>query len=257
MTVQHEFFDWGRNPMTPSPGRCAPICQTWMRYLLDRWGGQNLGCFVSRPVVGGSTPSTHASGAAIDWRYQSPGIGRQRMLNEVMPWLLNNSRELGLIAVHDYAGMRIWRPPGQSGRPTSPSPECGWRPNSGNQMNPANTWLHIECLNTRWSDTRSVPDMLPDDENGDDELTEDQANQLQATFEMTDWTWQALQQTVLPALADLQERMAAQEAIWPQDAANQLQAAYVTSDWTWQVAAQMEPQAAKAVKPATTDPSHP
>ena len=160
MTVQTQFWNWQDAPMSPDPKRCAPIGGSWFNYLLATWGGQNIGCYNPRPVRGGGSPSTHWSGAAIDWRYQNPGIGRTRMLNEVMPWLLNNSLELGLQAVHDYAGMRIWRPPGTSGRPTSPSPDCGWRPNSGSNMNPSSTWLHLECLNTRWSDARSVQEMM-------------------------------------------------------------------------------------------------
>lgn len=148
--------------MQPDPRRCSPINTTWNAYLLNRWGGQNLGCYAARPVVGGSSPSTHGSGAANDWRYQDPGIGRSRMLNEVMPWLINNSRELGLQAIHDYVGCRIWRPPGTSGRPSQPSPDSGWRQQTpGSQMGQSwALWLHLECLNTRWNDTRSVNEML-------------------------------------------------------------------------------------------------
>lgn len=172
MTVQTEFWDWGRNPLTPDPQRCAPLAQTWTDYLLERWGGQNLGCYAPRPVIGGSTPSDHASGAATDWRYEDPGIGRDAMLAEVMPWLIGNSRELGLQAIHDYVGCRIWRPPGTSGRPTSPSPECGWRAQTpGSQMGqPWAQWLHLACLNTRWADTRTVDDMLPTTPTPEDDM---------------------------------------------------------------------------------------
>lgn len=163
MTIQTQFWNWQNAPMQPDPRRCAPIGQSWMAYLLDIWGGQNLGCYAARPVVGGSSMSSHASGAAIDWRYESPGIGRQRMLDEVMPFLINNSMELGIQAIHDYVGCTIWRPPATSGRPAQQSPECGWRNQTpGSQMGQSwALWLHIECLNTRWSDTRSVNDMLP------------------------------------------------------------------------------------------------
>lgn len=161
MTVQTQFWNWQDAPLSPDPQRCAPIGQTWMTYLLGRWGGMNLGCYAARSVSTGSSPSSHWSGAAIDWRYQDPGMGRPAMLEQVIPWLLDNSLELGVQAVHDYAGKRIWRPPGCSGRPSSPSPQCGWKPATSSDMNPANTWLHIECLNTRWSDTRTVDQMLP------------------------------------------------------------------------------------------------
>lgn len=164
MTVQTQFHNWQDRPLQPDPKRCAPLCITWRNYLLDTWGGQDLGCYVARPVVGGSSPSSHGSGAAHDWRYQDPGIGRQRMLDEVLPWLIDNSQELGIQAIHDYVGCRIWRPPATSGRPAQVSPECGWRAQSpGSQMGQSwALWLHLEVLNTRWSDTRSVDEMLSD-----------------------------------------------------------------------------------------------
>jgi len=148
--------------MSPDPKRCSPLLVTLGKYLRDRWGGQDLGCYVPRPVVGGSKPSDHASGAAHDWRYQDPGMGRSRMLNEAMPWLINNSLELGIQAVHDYVGCRIWRPPAQSGRPAQVSPDCGWRQQTpGSQMGqPWALWLHLAVLDTRWSDTRTIDQML-------------------------------------------------------------------------------------------------
>jgi hypothetical protein len=86
------------------------------------------------------------------------------MLDEVLPRLLNDSLELGIQAIHDYVGCRIWRPPGLSGRPSQISPECGWRDQTpGSQMGQSwALWLHIECIDTRWADTRSVPEMLDD-----------------------------------------------------------------------------------------------
>ncbi|HEY6416329.1 MAG TPA: hypothetical protein VIX41_08830 [Acidimicrobiales bacterium] len=160
MTVQTQFHNWQQAPKTPDPGRCSPLNTTLSRYLIDRWGGQNLGCYNPRNTTTGSSPSTHWSGAANDWRYQSPGPGRSVLLADVLPFLIDNSLELGVQAVHDYAGKRIWRPPGTSGRPSAPSPDCGWKPATSSDMNPANTWIHVEVLATRWTDTRSVDDML-------------------------------------------------------------------------------------------------
>ena len=160
MTTQTQFVSWQTNPKKPDPRKCSPICQSWWTYLRTHWGGQNLGCYVNRPVVGGTLPSSHASGAALDWRYQDPGVGRKKMLAETMPWLINNSLELGIQAIHDYSGKRIWRPPACAGRPATPSPECGWKPSSGGQMKAGNFWLHIEVLPSRWNDTRTVNQML-------------------------------------------------------------------------------------------------
>jgi hypothetical protein len=162
VTVQTSFTSWQTDPKQPDPRTCAPICLSWMRYLLDRWGGANLGCYANRPIVGGSSLSTHASGAATDWRYANPGPGRGVLLAEVLPLFIDSSKELGVQAIHDYVGCRIWRPPGQSGRPTAPSPECGWKQQSpGSQMGqPWATWIHLECLPARWDDSRSVEQML-------------------------------------------------------------------------------------------------
>jgi hypothetical protein len=139
-----------------------------MNYLTDRWGGQNLGCYNSRPVVGGSALSSHGSGAATDWRYSDPGPGRVVLMREVLPFFVNNSRELGVQAIHDYAGSRIWRPPNCSGRPAEVAPECGWKQQSpGPQMGQSwATWIHLECLPSRWDDDRTVEQMLGDE--GDD-----------------------------------------------------------------------------------------
>jgi hypothetical protein len=171
VTTQTEFTSWQDQPKQPDPKTCAPICISWMNYLLERWDGQNLGCYNSRPVVGGTALSSHGSGAATDWRYADPGPGRMVLLNEVLPLFVEDSMELGVQAIHDYAGSRIWRPPGQSGRPLQPSPECGWKTQSpGPQMGQSwATWIHLECAPSRWDDTRTVEQMLGPEE---DEVTD-------------------------------------------------------------------------------------
>ena len=179
MTAQTEFTSWQEHPKTPDPKTCSPICLSWMNYLIDRWGGQNLGCYNSRPVVGGSSLSSHGSGAATDWRYANPGPGRTVLLREVLPFFVEQSRELGVQAIHDYAGSRIWRPPGCSGRPGQPSPDCGWKQQSpGPQMGQSwATWIHLECLPSRWSDARTVEQMLEKDDD-DMPLTDDDVQRI-------------------------------------------------------------------------------
>lgn len=189
MTVQDQFTSWQTSPKKPDPKRCSPICGSWFNYLRIHWGGQHLGCYAARPVRGGTSLSSHGSGAAIDWRYENPGCGRQEMLNECMPFLINNSKELGIQAIHDYRGCRIWRPPGCSGRATTPSPECGWKqqkPSSGGMGQSWASWLHLEVHPSRWTDDRTVAQMLapatpvkpkpPPPE--DDDMTNEQAKQL-------------------------------------------------------------------------------
>ena len=162
MTVQVQFSSWQTNPKQPDPKVCSPCCKQWWEFLRIRWGGANLGCYAKRPVVGGSSLSSHASGAALDWRYANPGPGRQELTRLILPWLLANSQELGLQAVHDYFGDRIWRPPGTSGRPAGPVGN-GWKKQygAGGQMGETwATWLHLEVHPSRWSDTRPVEEMI-------------------------------------------------------------------------------------------------
>jgi hypothetical protein len=61
----------------------------------------------------------------------------------------------------------------------------------------------------------------PTDPNGDDEMTDDQANELHAAYLNSEWTWQVVQ--------DLQARVAELERIgaWNQDVANEQHATYL------------------------------
>ena len=149
--------------MQPDPRRCSPLLTSLLAYFRNRWGGQNLGCFSSRPVTGGTSLSSHGSGAALDWRYENPGPGLAVFNRDILPFLIDNSRTIGVQAIHDYRGSRIWRPPGTSGRPHGPS-SVGWRaqnPSTGNGMGQAwATYIHVEVLNSRWGDTRTIDEML-------------------------------------------------------------------------------------------------
>lgn len=162
MTVMDKFFNWqdsGLDFNDPRFEKCQPACRTLEDFMMYVWGGQLLGCHGDRDIIGGSKPSTHAYGAAPDWRYENPGIGRQRMLDEVIPFLIDNSAELGIQAIHDYAGSRIWRPPGTSGRgPTG----TGWlKQKAGSQMGQSwALWLHIEIHIDDIDDGRPVVDKL-------------------------------------------------------------------------------------------------
>lgn len=50
-----------------TPGtRCQPGASALLRWCLDNTTATNLGCFVVRPVRGGSALSTHAEGRAVD-----------------------------------------------------------------------------------------------------------------------------------------------------------------------------------------------
>lgn len=157
MTVMDRFHSWQTNPKTPDPRRCSPWNLAMMTYLRGRWGGADLGCYAVRSVRGGTAISSHASGSACDWRYASPGPGRDVLLREVLPWLIGNSKELGLDALHDYAGDRIWRPPAYRGGGD------GWKKQygSGGQMGASwSLWIHVEVHPDFWEDGRSPASKL-------------------------------------------------------------------------------------------------
>lgn len=153
LAVLNKFDNWqAKKPGAPF-NAAAPNLVSLRKYLVEKYGGQNLGIYGNRPVTGGTSPSSHAFGAAMDWRYQNPGPGRAVCMNEIVPFLINNSAELGVQAIHDYFGAQVWR----AGR--------GWlaqRPGShgGSMGRSWATWLHIEVHPDFWSDGRSVMEKI-------------------------------------------------------------------------------------------------
>lgn len=135
----------------------APAITSLRQYVLKQYGGVSLGSFGVRPVRGGTAPSTHAFGAAWDWRYVNADgtglVGRTAMLNTVMPFLINHSAELGIQMIGDYIGCRIWK------ADRSGDVNHGWKPQSPNAEGMGQAWagwLHIEIHPSEWSDGRDV-----------------------------------------------------------------------------------------------------
>lgn len=135
MTIAKEFVSWqkGREPGAPFD-KASPNLTLVQKYLKGRWGMDNLGCYVVRPIRGGSSWSSHAFGAALDIGYsKKPGLAVVEA--EVIPFLVDHSFELGLQRVHHYKKQRYW----QAGK--------GWierSPGAGDQ------WLHLEVTPTTW-----------------------------------------------------------------------------------------------------------
>lgn len=157
MTVGTEFYNWQTSGLIPGDApfnRCAPALESIEKYLTDKYGGKDLGCFQVRPIRGGEAPSSHSYGAAKDWRYEDPGVGRKVLLDEILPFLIDHSKELGIQAIHDYVGCRIWR------ANRSSRPQGGWqkqKPDAGSGMGQAwAAWIHIEVTRDAWDDGRSV-----------------------------------------------------------------------------------------------------
>lgn len=159
MTVATEFYNWQRSKLDPREApwnRCSPALVAIQKYLNTRWGGKNLGCHNDRNIKDGNVWSSHAFGAALDWRYSDPGPGRKAMLNEVIPFLIGFSKELGIQAIHDYVGCRIWR------ANRSDDAQGGWKvqPKEGQMGQSWAVWLHIEVNKNQWADGRSVEEKI-------------------------------------------------------------------------------------------------
>lgn len=128
-------------------------------YLCKRWGGSNVGIFVKRPIRGGVSPSSHSFGAALDWRYGDTVGNRHKVETDVLPWLIENSHELGVQAIHDYYGCRVWK------SVRVPASQRGWRTQTAGSQGGAMgaawaKWLHIETTKQDWKDGRRVDDRL-------------------------------------------------------------------------------------------------
>ena len=135
------FHNWqsGQQPGAPYT-RCSPNLMLIHRYMKDRWGGQNLGCYYVRTIAGTDRYSSHAFGAAFDHgigeRHGSRGIAVAEA--EILPWLTDNYEALGIQGIHAYwrTNKRMWR----VGR--------GWydgNPGRGND------WIHIEVPPETWN----------------------------------------------------------------------------------------------------------
>lgn len=157
MAIRRTYWQaWG-TPREPW-ARCSPNLRVLQRHLVERAGGQPLGCYGVRPIRGGTSWSSHAFGAAFDWRYENVGVGYAEVgetvfRSTVLPWLIKHADALGVQQIHDYRAGRIWR----SG--------LGWRVSTGSGMGASwAKYIHIETNVDSWADVtplagRHVPDL--------------------------------------------------------------------------------------------------
>ena len=148
MTVATAFSSWnrGREPGAPFT-KASPNLLLLAAELRARWNLKNLGCYVVRPVRGGTAWSSHAFGAAIDLGYgeRHGGPGLAVVEAEILPWLIEHSAELGIQRIHLYQRTRYW----EAGR--------GWvnkSPGAGND------WIHVETHPDRWADITPIAQRL-------------------------------------------------------------------------------------------------
>lgn len=130
-----EAHNYQRQPI--GNGRCSPNLRVIEAHVLDRFGGQPLGCYAPRAIRGGSSMSTHWSGAAVDLRYANVGAGYRNVVDvdALIAFVIDNHQALGVQQVHDYLRARIWK----VGR--------GWKqqaPSSTGMGQPWAQWLHLE-----------------------------------------------------------------------------------------------------------------
>lgn len=122
----------------PSPN-LVEICE----WLLKRWGGTKIGIFNKRPVRGGTAPSSHSFGAALDWRYRL-----RKDAEEAMKMIVRSHSKLGVQVIIDYYGCRQWMP------------KSGWKPLTPNKVKgfgePWAKWIHIETTKEAWGDKTPI-----------------------------------------------------------------------------------------------------
>jgi hypothetical protein len=128
-------------------------------YLMKRFGGKFLGIGgdpgAARPVRGGTAPSSHNFGAALDWRYET----RSQALNEVLPFLIDHHELLGVQMIVDYVGSRSWNVERKN------DAFGGWRTLKASKTTGMGQswagWLHIETNSTSWSTKTSIEERFP------------------------------------------------------------------------------------------------
>lgn len=146
--IATQFSSWnrGRTPGAPYT-KASPNLLLLAAELRTRWNMKNLGCYVVRPVRGGTAWSSHAFGAAVDLGYgeRHGGPGLQAIETQVLPWLIKHSAELGIQRIHLYQRTRYW----DAGR--------GWvekSPGAGND------WIHVETHPESWADMTPIAQRL-------------------------------------------------------------------------------------------------
>jgi len=141
-----KFHSWQSDQPREPFTTCSPNLLQLRKYLLERWGLTNLGCYGRRPIRGGTAWSSHAFGAAHDYSYRG-GPDRSVIEAEVIPFLIENFEALGIQRVHDYWARRYW----QAGR--------GWieRPPGAK-----NDHLHVEVTPDTWSWDTPIEQRLKD-----------------------------------------------------------------------------------------------
>lgn len=155
MTVNTtDFYNWQAAPAAALKlfNKNSPNLVLIKGHVLGKFGGADLGMYGVRDIHGGTSYSSHAFGAAWDWSYRGLYDNKNVQAGKdvaklVSQYLIDNSEELGIQAIHDYISCRIWR----ANRATDANQ--GWKVQAkdGNGMGQAwGNWLHIEVTRNDW-----------------------------------------------------------------------------------------------------------
>lgn len=149
------YYHWSnRNDQQSAPYEdCSPNLNQVFAFLQTHWGVSHLGCHGNRYVKGQNGAkvwSSHAWGAALDVSAGSWDVN----FNQIAPFLIEHSEELGINALHDYR--RVKHPDGTT-RGRIWKPLIGWKPSN---IGDSGTWIHIEVRPNAFADFRSVDERL-------------------------------------------------------------------------------------------------
>lgn len=133
----------GTQPYT----RASPNLKALLAHALAEFGGTNLGIYVVRPITGGTSPSSHAFGAALDWGYGTHYLSALRHID----FLTAHHEVLGVQMIVDEAHNRVWK---------CSRPELGDRPGWKTVTVNGGTWLHIETHPDVWGVATPIADRL-------------------------------------------------------------------------------------------------
>jgi hypothetical protein len=160
MTLQYTNWQYAPDRSKFAIG-ASPNLKALLDYLRTRWGGLNLGIGGSKATVrnvrGGTADSSHNYGAALDWRY-SDSPGREKILSEVLPFLIQHHEILGIQLIVDYIGSRAWNATRHG------DAFGGWKPLKASSTGMGQSWaqwLHIETNSGSWGNSKPVADRFP------------------------------------------------------------------------------------------------
>lgn len=138
MAVAKKFKSWQKAGAPADPyNQKSPNLVQLAAYAKRTWNLTNLGIYNRRPVRGGTAWSSHAFGAAVDLAYPDPAT----LELIILPWLIENSQELGIQRIHDYQRKRYW----EAGKGM-----VNKSPGDGQQ------WIHVETHVDSWGNNTPI-----------------------------------------------------------------------------------------------------